>query len=156
MPLASATFFCLGSVLLSPESLQKYRSSAGLFAGTHERRKTSICLSSGQAIPVVRRAPVLLLVLPSAAVVSAQAGLFLFADIFIQALADGTTAIRLGRGRNGAVVQGTTGGAAADRYCLRGFFAGRKKVMTTPEARSHDQKIDAVPTSRRSRSCPPG
>ena len=30
-------------------------------------------------------------------------------------------------GRNGAVVQGTTGGAAADRYCLRGFFAGRKK-----------------------------
>ena len=46
---------------------------------------------------------------------------------FFQALADGTTAIRLGRGRNGAVVQGTAGEAAADRYRLRGSFAGRKK-----------------------------
>ena len=53
--------------------------------------------------------------------------MFLFAEIFIQALADGTTAIRLGRGRNGAVVQGTAGAAAADRYRLRGSFAGRKK-----------------------------
>ena len=67
--------------------------------------------------------------------------MFLFAEIFIQALADGATAIRagffrtcrcpamvrLGRGCNGAVVQGTAGEAAADPYCLRGFFAGRKK-----------------------------
>ena len=67
--------------------------------------------------------------------------MFLFAEIFIQALADGATAIRagffrtcrcpamvrLGRGCNGAVVQGAAGEAAADRYRLRGSFAGRKK-----------------------------
>jgi hypothetical protein len=119
--------FLFGCVLLFPESLQKFESSASLSAGTPGRRKTSICLSSGQAIPAVRCAPVLVLFLHAAALFSARAGVFLFAEIFIQALADGTTAIRAGRGRNGGAVQGTTAGAAADRYRLRGSFAGRKK-----------------------------